>query len=89
MSLEDKLGDDSEVASAAALEGPQQVGVGRVVDGPQLAINRHDLHSEQAVDRQSEKPARESEPSSKGDAGDPTDGQEPPGNVAPCLASSA
>ena len=72
--LERELRDNPDVATAAPLERPQQVGVGAAVDRAQLTARGHQLGTDELVGRQSERPTCQPHAAAERDAGDPDRG---------------
>ena len=58
MDLEGELGDDSEIAAAAALERPQKIRVGLSIDGLQATVGGHEIGADEVVGSQPEASAR-------------------------------
>jgi hypothetical protein len=71
---ESKPRDDAEVAAPAA-DRPEQVGIGLLVDAKQLPVGRHDLRSEQVVDREAEPANEKAHAAAERDPPDPDRGR--------------
>ena len=82
--LERELGDDAEVAAAAA-QAPEQVGVLVVGRGHDAAVGGHDLGLDQVVAREAELALEPPAAAAEGEAGDAGAGHAPAGDGEPVL----
>ncbi len=69
MQLEQKRGDDAEVAAAAA-QRPEEIGVLRFTGGDETAVGQDHVGLQQIVDGQPELAREVADPAAEGDAAD-------------------
>lgn len=68
---EGQRGDGREAATAAATQGPEQVGLVPGVDVPQDPVGGDQLDGTDRIAGQAERPGEDADPTAEGEAGDP------------------